>query len=192
MRAGWAIALSMALTACATSSVTLLPNEGDQSTGSVAVLGKPGQEVVLDKPMTAGNLSGGPARVRPVSEVKPAYQQLLTTLPPPPSRYVLNFVQGTTQITEASRPTLDTIRNEVAARPGAVVDVVGHTDTVGSEQDNDVLSRQRAAEVVRALVAEGFSPDLLSAVGRGERELLVKTGDNVASDANRRVEVVVR
>ena len=101
-------------------------------------------------------------------------------------------MQGTTQITEASRPTLDAIRKEVAARPGAVVDVVGHTDTVGSEQDNDVLSQQRAAEVVRALVAEGFPQDLLSAVGRGERELLVKTGDNIANEENRRVEVVVR
>lgn len=192
MRIGWTIILPMALAGCATSSVTLLPNEGGQSTGSVAVIGKGGEEVVLDQPMTAGNLSGGPARVRPISEVKPAYQQLLTTLPPAPSRYTLNFIQGTTQITEASRPTLDAIRNEVASRPGAVVDVVGHTDTVGSEGDNDLLSKQRAAEVVRVLVAEGFPQDLLSAVGRGERELLVKTGDNVANEANRRVEVVVR
>lgn len=192
MKSSWAIALSVALAGCATSSVTLLPNEGGQSTGSVAVIGKGGQEVVLDRPMTSGNLSGGTARVRTVSEVKPAYQQLLTALPPPPSRYTLNFVQGTTQIIEASRPTLEAIRREVASRPGAVVDVVGHTDSVGSERDNDLLSQQRAAEVVRVLVSEGFPQDLLSAVGRGERELLVKTGDNVANEANRRVEVVVR
>ena len=114
------------------------------------------------------------------------------TLPAPNTVMTLNFIQGTTEVTAASRPVLDLIRQEVANRPGAAIEVVGHTDTVGSEADNDRLSEQRAAQVVKVLVGEGFSEDLLFATGRGERELKVQTGDNVANEANRRVEVVVR
>lgn len=183
--------LVLAMSGCATSSVTLLPGEDGHAVGSIAVL-ETNREVVLDQPLTAGSLSNGPARVRSVKAVKPAYGQLLAALPPAPARYVLNFVEGTTDITAGSRPTLDMIRKEIAARPGAAVEVVGHTDTVGSEEDNDRLSQQRADQVVKVLLAEGFDSDLLSAVGRGERELAVATGDNVASEQNRRVEVVVR
>lgn len=191
MKAAAAALLALAATGCATSSVTLLPGEDGHAVGSIAVL-ETGQEVVLDRPLTAGTLSNGPARVRTVRAVKPAHTQLIGSLPPAPARFILTFVQGTAQITEASRPTLDSIRKEIAARPGAAVEVVGHTDTVGSEEDNDRLSQQRAAEVVKVLLAEGFDQDLLSAVGRGERELAIPTVDNVANEQNRRVEVVVR
>lgn len=191
MKAAAAALLALAAAGCATSSVTLLPGEDGQAVGSLAVL-ETGGEVVLDRPLTAGTLSSGPARVRTVKAVKPAHAQLIGSLPPAPARFILTFVQGTAQITEASRPTLDSIRKEIAARPGAAVEVVGHTDTVGSEDDNDRLSQQRAAEVVKVLLAEGFDQDLLSAVGRGERELAVPTVDNVANEQNRRVEVVVR
>ena len=177
---------------CATSSVTLLADDGSQQSGALAVLEPDGNEVVLNKPMTAGKLSSGDTKVRLVKELKPAYQQLVGGLPAAPAHFTLNFIQGTTEVTAASRPVLDLIRKEVASRPGAAVEIVGHTDTVGSEGDNDRLSQRRAAEVVKVLVAEGFAEDLLSAVGRGERELKVRTADNVANEANRRVEVVVR
>ena len=183
---------AMLLGGCATSSVTLLANDGSQQSGAVAVLEPDGSEVVLNQPMTAGKLTNGETKVRPVKELKPAYQQLVGGLPAAPAHFTLNFIQGTTEVTAASRPVLDLIRKEVAARPGAAIEVVGHTDTVGSETDNDRLSERRAAEVVKALVRQGFAQDLLFAVGRGERELKVQTGDNVANEANRRVEVVVR
>lgn len=184
--------LAIALAGCAHSSVTLFENEGGAATGSVAVLSDKGGETVLDRPMTAGSLSASGAKVRDVKKVKPAYTALLGNLPKAPSRFTLYFDQGTTNLTAASRPLLGKVRQEVAARPGAAVEVVGHTDTVGSDDDNDRLSQRRAEEIVRVLAAEGFDPDSLSATGRGERDLLVKTADNVANGDNRRVEIVVR
>ena len=70
--------------------------------------------------------------------------------------------------------------------------MTGHTDTLGSDDDNDRLSLQRAREIVEFLVSQGFPRELLSAVGRGERDLKVPTGDGVANAQNRRVEVIVR
>jgi OmpA-OmpF porin, OOP family len=70
--------------------------------------------------------------------------------------------------------------------------VIGHTDTVGSAAFNDTLSRQRAEVVRSALVARGIAADRIVVVGRGERELVVITADNVAEPRNRRVEIQVR
>jgi outer membrane protein OmpA-like peptidoglycan-associated protein len=72
------------------------------------------------------------------------------------------------------------------------VQVTGHTDTVGSETDNDKLSLKRAEDILTALVAQGLNPAISRAVGRGERELIVQTPDNTAEPRNRRVEIIVR
>jgi outer membrane protein OmpA-like peptidoglycan-associated protein len=95
-------------------------------------------------------------------------------------------------MTPTSAALLEDIRAEVARRPGADVQVTGHTDTVGSESDNDLLSRKRADEVLAFLESKGFDRHMMRAAGRGERELKVPTDDNVSSPINRRVEVIVR
>jgi outer membrane protein OmpA-like peptidoglycan-associated protein len=95
-------------------------------------------------------------------------------------------------MTADSGPVLEEIRSEIARRSGAEVQVTGHTDTVGSAADNDALSQKRAEEILNLLASKGFDRSIMSAVGRGERELKVPTADNVESPANRRVEVIVR
>jgi outer membrane protein OmpA-like peptidoglycan-associated protein len=70
--------------------------------------------------------------------------------------------------------------------------VIGHTDTVGGVEDNDELSLQRAERVKADLVAQGIPADRIRAAGRGEREPVVPTVDNVDEPRNRRVEINVR
>ena len=84
------------------------------------------------------------------------------------------------------------MRAEIARRPGADVEVTGHTDTVGDDADNDSLSLKRAEEVLALLVSAGLDRSLMTAVGRGERELRERTADAVSNATNRRVEVIVR
>lgn len=69
--------------------------------------------------------------------------------------------------------------------------IEGHTDTVGDAGLNMALS-QRRAEAVRDYLTKGFpiAPFRLVAVGFGEGQLLVPTGDNAAEPRNRRVQVV--
>ena len=87
---------------------------------------------------------------------------------------------------------LAALRAEIAARTGPEVEVIGHTDTVGGTEDNDILSTRRAEEVLNWLASQGFDKSIMSAVGRGERELKEPTVDNISNAANRRVEVIVR
>lgn len=192
MRHGGVVPLLLLLTACSTPSVLLLPGEGDNPTGALAVIDENGNDQqVLDKPLSSASLGRGRSSVRTVSSVKPRYGQIINTLPPPEVHVTLYFFQNTTTMTPESRPNFDYIR-EISKRPGVEVQVTGHTDTLGSEEDNDRLSEARAREIMGALIKEGIPAELLSAVGRGEREPAEQTGDGVASAANRRVEVIVR
>jgi outer membrane protein OmpA-like peptidoglycan-associated protein len=81
---------------------------------------------------------------------------------------------------------------EIARRPAPEVVVIGHTDAVGSDEHNDRLSLQRAERIRAQLIALGVAPERVQAAGRGKRELLVPTADQVAEARNRRVEIVVR
>jgi len=192
MRAVVLLAPVLLVAACAAPTALLLPGEDGHPTGAMAVLGKDGGEQVLDHPLASARMSGGRATLRTKKKIKPAYQQLVAILPPPLKSFTLYFIEGTTTIVPSSRDMLEQIRVEVARRPGAEVQVTGHTDTTGTEDYNDTLSLQRANEIVGFLVSEGFSRDMLSAVGRGERDLAVQTGEGVANAENRRVEVIVR
>jgi outer membrane protein OmpA-like peptidoglycan-associated protein len=186
--------VALALAGCAHSSVVLLPDE-DGGHGEVSIRKANGSAAtVVNQPNTRATLDGSRPTVRPLGAkgLTPEEASLVSALPPPPKSFTLYFLEGTTEMTAESVPVLDELRAEIARRPGAEVQVTGHTDTVGSEADNDVLSRKRAEEILGLLASKGFDRSIMTAVGRGERELKAPTGDNVSSPINRRVEVIVR
>ncbi len=195
MRRAAISAAGLLLAGCATSSLVLLPDdEGHQ--GSVAVLEAGGQptEAVISTGNSRTALGDKTAASKPLGDkgLKSHEAALLTGLPPPPRSFVLYFDQGTVTLTPQSVGILTDLKAEIAARSGPAVEVTGHTDTVGSEDDNDRLSAERAEEVLGWLASQGIDRSIMSAVGRGERELKEPTMDNFSSAANRRVEVTVR
>ena len=195
MRAARLAAACLLLGGCATSSLVLLPDdEGHQ--GSVAVLevaGKP-SGAVISQGNSRTKLGEASAAPKPLGEkgLKSEEAALLATLPPPAKSFILYFDQGTVTPTAASQAVLTALRAEITSRSGPQVEVTGHTDTVGGEVDNDRLSAQRAEEVLNWLAGQGFDRSLMTATGRGERDLKEPTVDNFGSATNRRVEVIVR
>ena len=191
----WALALPLLLAGCAHgSSMVLLPDE-DGGQGQVALLevdGKPTDTVVATANSRASLKGAGAVRPLGAKGLKPTEAALLTDLPPAARSFTLYFLEGTVDMTPESAPVLEDLRGEIAKRPGAEVQVTGHSDTVGSAEDNDALSQKRAEEIMSLLVSRGFDRSIMSAVGRGERELKQPTADNVDSPVNRRVEVIVR
>jgi len=185
------VALPLLLAACASASVTLLPGEPGSDVGAVAVLDPAtGAERGM---LTAANTPsplGGRVAARPADPNR--YAALTSAIPLPVAHYTLYFFEGTTKLTPESEPELRKVFAELAKRPGAEVQITGHTDTVGQTADNDRLSLQRAREIREALIGQGLNPTISRAVGRGERELLVLTPDNTPEPRNRRVEVIVR
>ena len=190
MRALAFLAAAALLSGCATSHVALLADEGVRTSGAVAVFdGRSEAEIgALTAPNTLARLGGRKLKV--VSLDDGAYADLLARVPYPPRTYVLYFAEGSTDITPESGPTLEALRKAVTE--AAEVQITGHTDTVGSTESNDVLSRDRAVEIRAALVKQGLPVASARATGRGERELRTPTADGVSEAGNRRVEVIVR
>ena len=126
------------------------------------------------------------------SDVKTAFATTIDALPGRPTTYLLYFLEGKDEFTAESRGEVDKIFSELKRRPAPDILVIGHTDTVGGLTYNDKLSLARAERVREKLVGLGLSAERIQAAGRGKRELLVNTEDNVSEPRNRRVEVFVR
>jgi OmpA-OmpF porin, OOP family len=192
--AGAGLVVAVLLGACApVTRVVLLP-QADGSASSVIVKSSKGEQILSTPYQRVSGKEDAPlkADATTVAEVQKAYPQLFATIPPAPTKYILNFMPGGTTLTPESQAALPRILEDATKRRGADLVVTGHTDTTGALLANDALSFKRAQVVAQLLVDAGAPASRTEAVGRGKRELLVKTADEVDEPKNRRVEIVVR
>jgi outer membrane protein OmpA-like peptidoglycan-associated protein len=164
-------------------TVVVLPGP-DGKVGTVVVQ-RDGEQTVLNTAYSTSRIGADGAEDRAQMDpatVKQTFSTALSALPARPVSFNLYFVSGKDELTEESKVELEK----------AMAVVIGHTDTVGQLEWNDKLSLARAERVRGALIQQGLPADRIRAAGRGEREPLVRTADNVAEPRNRRVEVNVR
>ena len=185
------------LAACSTpgTRVVLLP-QADGKPSAVVVRAKDGEEV-LSKPYQRATAAVGASGAPVVDQADAAKVQaenkpLFDMRPPLPQRYTVFFEVGGTTLTPASQQIMTEALAAALARSGGDIVVTGHTDTKGSGESNDQLSRRRAQEVVQLFVERSFPANRVEAVGRGERDLAVPTADEVDEPRNRRVTIEVR
>jgi outer membrane protein OmpA-like peptidoglycan-associated protein len=72
------------------------------------------------------------------------------------------------------------------------LDILGHTDNVGNEKENQQLSEQRAIAVKNYLTQQGVSQNRLSAKGFGESKPISDNATPQGRANNRRTEFVVQ
>jgi len=125
-------------------------------------------------------------------EIKAAFAEALSARPDAPLRFTLYFKEGSDELTPDSAKELERVLAEIRKRPAPDLIIVGHTDRVGLLADNDRLALKRAEKMRGEMVRQGLPADSVQAAGRGEREPLVPTADEVAEARNRRVEMLVR
>lgn len=177
----------------AEETVVVLPGP-DGRVGTV-VVERAGRQQVLNEAYAASRISteGQLSTARSSEEtVKSAFATTLGALPARPATFMLYFVTGKDELTQESKAELGKILDELKQRPSPDVVAIGHTDTVGTPESNDRLSLQRAERVRGILAGIGIPAEKIFSAGRGERELLVPTADNVDEPRNRRVEINVR
>ncbi len=171
----------------------LMPDQ-EGKTGALSVESG-GQQAVLDRPYASARVTE-PGRVAAGTvteqEARQAFGAALGAQPARPSSFLLYFLEGRDELTPDSRQLLGRIVDEIARRPAPEIVVIGHTDRVGAVPYNDALSLRRAERVRDELVKVGIAADRIRVAGRGEREPLVPTADEVAEARNRRVEINVR
>lgn len=179
--------------AVATELVAVVP--GPTGHVGAVVVRSGGSEQVLDQAFAARRVkSDGSAEPASLTsaEVQLAFAGALAALPGRPASFVLYFLEGRDELTQASRGELDKVFAEIRFRPAPDIVVIGHTDTVGNLAFNDKLSLARAERMREMMVTLGIPAERILATGRGERELLVPTDDNTPEPRNRRVEISVR
>jgi outer membrane protein OmpA-like peptidoglycan-associated protein len=104
----------------------------------------------------------------------------------------VSFDFGKADIKPAFEPSLAKLTDVLQKYNRTTVRVVGHTDSIGSEESNQRLSERRAQAVTSYLASHGIPSSRLSSEGRGEREPR-DTNDTEAGRAlNRRVEIYVK
>lgn len=192
MRSAVLLALFLA-GGCAHERVILLPDDHSGEVGKIMVWHQ-GEQALLDSAFGSAEMRGRSVKTAALSEdeVHARYHAQLAGLPPRPISYTLYFLGDSDDLTVDSRAQAPAILAEIAARPAAEVVVTGHTDRLGETAYNDELSRARARAIRDQLIALGFEPVRLSFRGRGEREPLVPTADEIGEPRNRRVEIMVR
>lgn len=173
--------------------VILLPDV-DGQVGQLVVRSATSQQV-LDKAYAASEIDASgniAARSEDAASVQDRYGTLLEARPPRPISFTLYFLSGSAQeLTPESIAVLEQLKAAIANRPLPEITVIGHTDRVGNLENNDTLSLKRAQAVSELLQASGIQA-AMEVAGRGEREPLVPTADEVAEAANRRVEISLR
>lgn len=94
------------------------------------------------------------------------------------------------------KPQFHSVLDDVARTLGSYnqtyIDVLGHTDTTGSHEHNQLLSERRAGAVADYLTARGVTRERMATRGYGETAPLYFPDDTEAKKAaNRRVEIKI-
>ena len=196
------VVLAIAVAGCAGSGarapvgpelVAVIPGAGGH-VGAVVVQSDCSEQV-LDRAYAARRVladgSAEPATLT-AEEVSREFGGTLASLPGRPASFTLYFLEGRDELTPASRQEMENVFAELKRRPAPDIVVIGHTDTVGNLAFNDKLSLARAERMRELMIGLGIAPERIQAAGRGKRELLVPTEENVSEPRNRRVEISVR
>ncbi|MEM9549248.1 MAG: OmpA family protein [Bacteroidota bacterium] len=88
---------------------------------------------------------------------------------------------------EISRLAANLLKNSMVK-----IEILGHTDDVGSEEDNMLLSEQRAESVMNALIRKGIATERISSKGYGESRPIDSNETEEGRKNNRRTEFVVK
>jgi outer membrane protein OmpA-like peptidoglycan-associated protein len=101
----------------------------------------------------------------------------------------VTFAVDSSTISPSFRAALDEVAASLQKYPNSLVDVMGHTDSTGSDAYNLDLSRRRAEAVVNHLVSRGVSRARLASVGYGEQYPRADNATEQGRALNRRVEI---
>ena len=192
----FALLVAGLLGACATSrdTIVLLPKD-DGSTGAIAA-SRGDAEILLDSAYASARPRLLGSKLKRVTadreKLDKRFGAALSAMPPPPKSFMVYFLSGSDDFTEESKAAITSLMDELKQRPSPEVTVIGHTDRVGGDDQNDTLSLQRAGRMKELLVGMGVPADGIDTAGRGSREPLVDTAEGVDEPRNRRVEVNVR
>jgi peptidoglycan-associated lipoprotein len=176
-------------------SLTVLLADSDTNTAGAARVSNPLGSVDLDEERDAALATTGRAPIAgtvSAAEVNAIFGDALSALPPAPRRFSLFFEFESDVLTAQSQALIPQILSAVRQHVVQDVVVIGHTDTMGTQQANYALGLKRALMVRNLLVDAGLEGSTIDVTSVGELDPVVKTPDETREPRNRRVDIAVR
>jgi outer membrane protein OmpA-like peptidoglycan-associated protein len=103
----------------------------------------------------------------------------------------LTFAFDSSNLNPQFYPALNKMAATLAQYDKTVIEVAGHTDSVGSDAYNQQLSERRANSVASYLSSNGVSRTRMVTVGAGEGHPVASNDTEDGRAQNRRVEITI-
>ena len=103
----------------------------------------------------------------------------------------ITFAFGSADLNASFYDVLNSVSMVLAEFDQTVIEIAGHTDSVGTEQVNQTLSERRAASVASYLGTRNIRTDRIITVGAGETRPIATNDTDAGRQANRRVELTL-
>ena len=176
------------------SSLVVLADNGKVHNAVMVQSGE--YNVALDKVGATASFKEGEkpsdVRIMPEEEMKKRFGNVLSAEPLKPKNIILYLNEYNTDLNDSSKADMALVIETIKKRTPCVVDIIGHTDTVGDSDINIKLSLDRAKLVKELIRKEGIDVSSFSVKGYGEEDLLVLTKDNMKELKNRNVEIFIK
>ncbi len=174
--------LALFVSACATTQSDAPPPENEQTSQHAPQHAAP----ATDWEALRGTLSSALQAI-PEAEVRTNPDGLQLRLP-----VTKGFESGKSAPRPALTRMLDALVPTLAEHPHVAIEIIGHTDSIGSEMSNLKLSISRAEAVMEYLRKQNLGLERMSADGKGELEPIANNGNETGRARNRRVEIYLR
>jgi len=103
----------------------------------------------------------------------------------------ITFRTGSADLDSRFFKVLDSVGLVLKKYDQTIIEVAGHTDSVGSEQMNQSLSERRASTVSQYLVGKGIKQERMIVIGAGETRPVASNDSEEGRALNRRVELTL-
>lgn len=103
----------------------------------------------------------------------------------------VSFPSGESAIQPQFYAPLNDVAATLSEFPSTAVDVIGHADSQGAEDFNQMLSERRALSVETYLRSQGVQPVRLASIGLGETQPIATNETADGRARNRRVEIIL-
>ncbi|MGM0584507.1 MAG: OmpA family protein [Pseudomonadota bacterium] len=118
------------------------------------------------------------------AEVTRVDNALMVTLPGG-----VTFETDSARVQPQFRRPLNRVADTLVEYPSSYIDIIGHTDSTGSDEYNMQLSRRRAEAVAYELIDRGVHSARIETAGRSETQPVATNATREGRAQNRRVEI---
>jgi outer membrane protein OmpA-like peptidoglycan-associated protein len=189
------ILLPLVFLACSPKTTVVLLDSGKRQ-NAIIIANEKGQ-TKLDKVGSYVDLQDKSQLVSKIKmmskdELNERFSKVLAIAPLKPVTYILYFKFNSNELEESSNLTLQKALKSMKKRTPCTVDIIGHTDTMGSNSLNAKISLKRAKYIESLVRKSKINVISLVSKGYGEEDLLVKTTNNKAEAKNRNVEIFIK